>query len=128
MVGASDFFIYFQCMHQSVRSPEPTWCFYFISNARFFFTFLLLRCACILPNTVPASSPSLFDLHLHLILLHFTFFCSRRLELRFERFSISSPFELHFLWSCALILSLPFSFALLILLLYWAFVCALWFW
>ena len=62
------FLITFNACTTSVRSSEPTWCIYFISNAPFFFTFLLLCCARILPSTVPASSPSLFDLHLHLIL------------------------------------------------------------
>ena len=60
-------------------------CLFYFKRA-FFFTFLLLRCTRILPGTVPASYPSLFDLHLHLILLHFTSSCSRRRELRFERF------------------------------------------
>ena len=49
----------------------------------FFFTFLLLRCARTLPCTVPASSPAVFDLHLHLILLHFASPCSHFRELRY---------------------------------------------
>jgi len=107
------FFFNFSARTTSVGRPEPTWCFYFISNAPFFFTFLLLRCARVLPGTVPASSRSLFDLHLHLILLHFYFllFATSRASIWPVLFSISSLFELRFVWSCALILALPFSFA-----------------
>ena len=71
--------------------------FYF-KRAFFFFTFLLLRCARILPSTVPASSPALFDLHLHLILLHFASPCSHFREFRFERFYFRFQVRLCFVW------------------------------
>jgi len=110
----------------SVGRPEPTWCFYFTSSAKFHFTFIFLHCAHPLLVTIPTSSPSLFDLHCFLIVLHFTSSCSqnwehlfKRFHFRFERafalklsfFGFSSIFVC-FNWFCYFIqyLFVPFGF------------------
>jgi len=82
----SEFFFNFRPCTTSVGRPEPTWCFYFTSSAKFHFTFLLLHYACPFPVTVPTSSLSLFDLYCFLIVLHFTSSCSQSRERLFKRF------------------------------------------
>jgi len=113
----SDFFFNFRAYTTSVGRPEPTWCFYFTSNTKFHFTFLLLHCARPFPVTVPTSSPLLFDLHCFLIALHFTFSCSK-----VESISLKgSIFDLNvrLLWSFCLKLSF-FGFSSI-------FICFNWF-
>ena len=89
----SDFFFNFRACTTSVL-------FYFTSIAKFNFTFLLLYCARPLPITVLPTSPSLFDLHYFLIVLHFTSSCSQSRERLFKR--------LHFRFERAFALKLSF--------------------
>jgi len=120
VASASDFLFTFSACTTSVRSPEPTWCVYFISNAPFFFTFLLLRCAhsswhcsgvfsfTFRPLFAPHSTPFYFN--------------SRRRELRFERFYFAFT-------DIVIVLSICLCFVVLVGFIWpiWVRLCC-WFW